>query len=95
MLARLMEQQAAIAAVMMEGKVRHLMPEADEWVVIELLVDILKPFQHATEAMGVVQYPTLSTVKPLLYKLLERTLKIADSDTETAKQVKAAIKKGP
>ena len=43
--------------------------------------------------MGGVKYPTLSTVKPLLYKLSERTLKIADSDTATTKQVKAAIKK--
>lgn len=80
------------AAVLMEGKVRHLMPEEAEWAVIELL-DILKPFQRATEAMGGVKYPTLSTVKPLLYKLSERTLKIADSDTATTKQVKAAIKK--
>ena len=61
--------------------------------MIELLVDILKPFQQATEAMGGVKYPTLSTVKPLQYKLSERTLKIADSDTATTKQVKAAIKK--
>ena len=52
MLTRLMEQQAAIAAVLMEGKVRHLMPEEAEWAVIELLVDILKPFQWATEATG-------------------------------------------
>ena len=31
---------------------RHFMPEEEEWAVIELLVDILKPFQWATEAMG-------------------------------------------
>ena len=89
MLTRLMELQAAIADVSMEGKVWHLMPEEEEWAVIELLVDILKHFQQATEAMGEVKYPTLSTV----YKLSERTLKIADSDTVTTKQVKAAIKK--
>ena len=93
MLERLMEQQAAIAAVLMEGKVRHLMPEGEEWSVIELLVEVLRPFQQATEAMGAVKYPTLSTVKPLLYKLLERTLKIEDSDSATAKKVKTAIKK--
>ena len=92
MLTRLMKQQAAIAAVLIKGKVRHLMPVEEEWAVIELLVDILKPFQQATEAMGGVKYPTLSTVKPLQYKLSERTLKIADSDTATTKQVKAAIK---
>ena len=93
MLTRPMEQQAAIAAVLIEGKVRYLMPEEEEWTVTELLVYILKPFQQATEAMGEVKYPTLSTVKSLLYKLSERTLKIAASDTASAKQVKAGIKK--
>ena len=93
MLTRPMEQQAAIAAVLIEGKVRYLMPEEEEWAVTELLVDILKPFQQTTEAMGEVKYPTLSTVKSLLYKLSERTLKIAASDTASAKQVKAGIKK--
>ena len=95
LLTRLMEQQVATAAVLMEGKVRHLMPEEEEWAVTELLVDILKPFQEATKAMGGVKYLKLSTVKPLPYKLSERTLKIhvADSGTITAKQVKAAIKK--
>jgi len=50
------------------------MPEEEEWAVIELLVDILKSFQQATEAMGGVKYPTLSTVKPLLYNLSEKGL---------------------
>ena len=54
MLERLMEQQAPIAAVLMDGRVRHLMPEGKEWSIIEVLVDILKPFQQATEAMGAV-----------------------------------------
>ena len=92
MLERLMEQQAAIAAVLMDGKVRHLMPEGEEWTIIEQLVEILTPFQQATEAMGAEKYPTLSMVKPLLYKLSEVTLKVNDSDTATVKQVKAAIK---
>ena len=78
---------------LMEGKVRHLMPEGDEWTVIELLVDILKPFHRATEAMGAAKYPTLSTVKPLLHVLLEKTLKDTSSDTAVAKEVKEAIRR--
>ena len=93
MLERLMEQQAAIAAVLMGGKVRHLMPEGDERTVIELLVDILKAFHRATEAMGAAKYPTLSTVKPLLHVLLEKTLKVTSSDTAVAKEVKEAIRR--
>ena len=34
MLERLMEQQAPIAAVLMDGRVRHLMPEGEEWSII-------------------------------------------------------------
>ena len=92
MLQRLMEQQAAIAAVLMSGKVRHLMPESDEWVIIEELVDILKPFHHATEVLSAEKYPTFSTVKPLLYKLLEKALQVNNGDTNTIKEVKKAIK---
>ena len=44
MLQRLMEQQAAIAAVLVDGTVRHLMPENADWTLIEQLVEILKPF---------------------------------------------------
>ena len=88
MLQRLTEQQAAKAAVLMEGKVGHLMPEGDVWTIIEQLVAILFPFQHTTEVMSAVKYPTVTMVKPLLYKLLEKTLMVSEKDTTAAKQVK-------
>ena len=31
MLEKILEQQAAIAAVLMEGRLRHLMPEVNDW----------------------------------------------------------------
>ena len=93
MLERLMEQQAPIAAVLMDGRLRHLMPDSEDWSIIEVLVDILKPFQQATEAMSAVKYPTLSTVKPLLFKLVNRTLKANESDSAVAKEVKVEIKR--
>ena len=52
-----MEQQAPIAAVLMDGRVRHVLPEDEEWSIIEVLVNILKPFQQATEAMGAAKVP--------------------------------------
>ena len=88
MLKRLAEQQAAIASVLMEGKVRYLMPEGGDWTVIEKLVNILEPFQKVTEAMSTEKCPTISSVKPLLYKLLERVLKVEDSDSSISKQMK-------
>ena len=53
---------------------------------------ILQPFQNATEAMSTEKYPTISSVKPLLYKLLQKTLKVNDGDTDTSKQIKREIK---
>ena len=50
-----MEQQAAIAAVLMEVKLIHLMPSSDEWTLIEDLVGILQSFQQATE---ISKYPS-------------------------------------
>ena len=75
-------------AVLMEGRVRYLMPEGGDWTVIEELVNILEPFQKVTEAMSTEKYPTISSVKPLLYKLLERVLKVEDSDSSISKQMK-------
>ena len=66
--------------VLVEGKDSYLMFESGEWEVVEILADMLKPFQQATTVMGAVKYPTLSAVKPLLYKLLTRILKITDGD---------------
>ena len=86
------EQQAAIAAVLIEGKLQHLMPEGEEWNVIDNLVDIIHPFQEATEVMSTDKYATISSVKPVLYKLTEKTLKERDDDGMTTKLMKKEIK---
>ena len=65
---------------------------SDEWTIIEQLVEILKPFQHATETMSGEKYPTASTIKLLLYKLVKKTLAIGNSDSTTLIAVKKAIK---
>ena len=93
MLEHLIEQQIAISAVLAEGKHQHLMLDSGDWEVAEMLVDLLKPFQQVTTVMGAVRYPTLSTVKPLLFKLLTKTLQITDGDSATSKLVKQDIKK--
>ena len=74
MLERIQEQQAAIATVLMEGGNTHLIPDGEEWNTIEGLINVRKPFQKATKAMSGKKYSTISTVKPLLFKLLKVTL---------------------
>ena len=51
MLQRLQEQQAAIAATLMESKDTHLMPEGSEWKIIDQLVEVLTPFNLTTETI--------------------------------------------
>ena len=54
MLQHLMEERTVISAVLVEGKDSHLMLESGDWEVVEILVDLLKPFQQATTVMGAV-----------------------------------------
>ncbi|XP_038673793.1 E3 SUMO-protein ligase ZBED1-like [Scyliorhinus canicula] len=94
MLQRLREQQTAIAAVLFEDSMNyHLMPEASEWSTIDGLVELLQPFQQATEMMGRSKYPIISLVKPLLHVLLNSTLKVDDSDSQMLSAVKETIAK--
>ena len=55
MLKRLGEQQAAIAAVLMEGKVRYMMPEGGDWTVIEELVNILQKVTEECQRRNIQQ----------------------------------------
>ena len=55
MLERVLEQQQALYAVLMENKEKHvraLLPDAAEWGVIKDLISILKPFSDATQVLS-------------------------------------------
>ncbi|XP_069748118.1 E3 SUMO-protein ligase ZBED1-like isoform X2 [Narcine bancroftii] len=94
MLQRLKEQQTAIAATLFEDSINyHLMPESIEWNSIEGLVELLQPFQQATEMMSRLKYPIISMVKPLLHVLLNSALKDSDSDSHLLSAVKETIGK--
>ena len=64
------------------------MPEGEEWNIIENLVNILHPFQEATEVMSTDKYLTISSVKPVLYKLIEKILKENDGNGTTTQMMK-------
>ena len=69
MLERILEQPA-ICAVLTENKdrsVRSLFPDSSEWIVIEELVGVLKPFYDTTTFFSGSKYPTFSCLAPLLY----------------------------
>ena len=63
MLERVLEQQRALYAVLMESKEKHvraLLPDAGEWDVIEDLISILKPISDATQVLSGSKYATIS-----------------------------------
>ena len=43
----------------MEGRNTHLIPDGDEWIIIDGLISVLKPFQKATEVMSGKNTPLL------------------------------------
>ena len=94
MLERLLEQQQAICAVLLESEnrdVRLLIPSSEEFAVAEEVTQILKTFHIATEIVSGEKYPTIGIVHPLIHKLLSVTLKEAEGDSSLIKQVKAAV----
>ena len=91
MIVRLCEQQAAVAAVLHSHRdLIHLEHSPAEWRVLEDLVEVLKPFKHATTYLCSELYPSLSALGPLLHEI-QKKLTINGSDLSEIKQVKRAI----
>ena len=59
---------------------------------MELFVKTMKPIVGITEALGAQKYVTISMLEPLLYKLLNRTLKNCDIDCRLVKMMKLKMK---
>ena len=71
MLERVVEQQQALCAVLLDSQdrvVRSLLPDGAEWSVIEELMVILKPFALGTTVLSGSSYGTISIVSPLIHK---------------------------
>ena len=92
MLARFTEQQQAVCAVLLEdGGDRILMPSSNEFAVIEELVDILKPFNDATEILSGDLYPTLGIVQPVFHQFLSEILVSKPEDRDIVKKIEGRI----
>lgn len=94
MLQRLLEQQFAIAGVLVEdSNNHHLMLEAAEWAAMEGLVQLLQPFKQVADMLSASKHPTVSMVKPLLHMLLSTTLTAKDTDSKETSMAKEVIAK--
>ncbi len=61
-----------------------------EYSIVEKLVDVLKPFEIATERVTVEKHPELHKVDPTTIKLM-RAVEVNDDDPEVVKGVKTLI----
>lgn len=76
MMGRLLEQQAAVCAAVIELKRMDLLPSGDDLKLVENVIEVLKPFKDITKNVSGEKYTTVSLVKPLLHHLLTQSLKV-------------------
>ena len=92
MIERILEQQTAICAVLMENRSdRSLLPSTDDFTVLEELVNVLRPIQQATELLSGSKYATVSCMFPVLQQLLKHSLKTSEEDSSVMKSIKESI----
>ncbi|XP_073730758.1 E3 SUMO-protein ligase ZBED1-like [Misgurnus anguillicaudatus] len=90
MINRALEQQAPVAAVIFEKKMSHLELNTSEWVLMEMVKNVLQPFKTATEALSTDKYPTASAVLPLQHVLLMQLQPNSDNSS-AVKEMKMKI----
>ena len=93
MMERVCEQQASICAALVDVKRLDLMLQSDDIKIIEKIIQILQPFFQITESVSGESYGTLSSIRPLLYHLLNDALSPTSDDPGVVKQLKEAVKK--
>ncbi|XP_077384385.1 E3 SUMO-protein ligase ZBED1-like [Festucalex cinctus] len=95
MLARYLEQQAAIYSALTEKDVKksakELITLSDQDVtVMEDMIQVLKPLKTVTSLLSSEQQPTVSMILPLKHTILT-SMKHNDTDSQIVKDVKSAI----
>ena len=91
MMGRLLEQQAAVCAAVIELKRMDLLLSGDDLKLVENVIEVLKPFKDITENVSGEKYTTVSLVKPLLHHLLTQSLKVKTEDPVSIQHMKAAM----
>ena len=92
MLARMLEQQVAVTAVMFEGSksLKDLSLDAKQVSVMEEVVALLSPLKEITAMMSSQSSVTVSIIAPTLNKI-ERFFQTNESDSKFVKDSKLEI----
>ena len=91
MIKRVLEQQQPLCAALLALKKDDLMPSDSEFAVMEMYVEIMKPLATITEGIGPQKWVTISSVRPILHKLLNVNLGEQDNDMSQQKAIKSAM----
>lgn len=92
MMGRLLEQQAAVCAAVIELKCMDFLPSGDDLKIVENVIEVLKPFKDITETVSGEKYTTVSLVKSLLHHLLTQSLEVKVEDPVCIQHMKSAMK---
>ena len=89
MIARILEQQQAIYAVLADDKYR--MPSDHEFTTLEIVSQVLQPLSVVTDALSGESQVTVSAIRPLLKHITTSLLSVSTSDCMLIKDMKETI----
>lgn len=88
MIARVLEQQQAICAVLAEDRKNwYRMPSDHEFSVLEAVDSVLDPHHVFTDALAGEKHITISAIHPLLKHVVEEVLAVASDDCAIIKEM--------
>ena len=67
------------------------MPSDEEFSSMVVYIDVMKPLVSITEAIGAQKWLTISTIRPLLHKLLQLQLVETSTDSRLVKKIKTEM----
>ena len=87
----IIQLQQPLYAALIDIKRTDLMPTEMEISTMEIFIEVLKPVVEITEAIGSEKSVTISTIRPLLYKLLSQKPLENSPDKLLAKTLRRAM----
>ena len=84
---RIVLMQQPLSTTLYAIRKGNLMPSDSEFVILEGYIATMKSIVEITEAIGGEKWVTISTVRPLIHKLLEDYLKCKHLDSKLKKDM--------
>lgn len=91
MMERIISQQQPLCASLLELRKTDLLPSDSEIASMEAFIEVTRSIAEITEVMGGEKRVTLSIVRPLLHKLINKHLIDKTSDSVLTKTLKKAV----